>query len=197
MRCQWAINHQLEQDYHDIEWGVPVYDDQKLFEILTLEGAQAGLSWLTVLKKRKNYNQLFSNFEIEIVANYTDKQISEILQNPGIIRHKLKINSVVTNAKCILKTQKEYDSFAKYIWSFVDFKPIDNAYKIPGEVPSETEISKRMSKDLKKRGFKFVGSTICYAFMQASGMVNDHTTNCFRYRVIKANNLQLRITPSN
>lgn len=186
MRCQWATHHKLEEDYHDKEWGVPVYNDQKLFELLTLEGAQAGLSWLTVLKKRQNYIALFSNFDIERVANYDAQKIAEILQNPGIIRNKLKVNSAVTNAKGILELQKEFGSFAKYIWSFVDYKPVQNNFQSMREVPAETEISKRMSKDLKKRGFKFVGSTICYAFMQATGLVNDHTTDCFRYKGIKS-----------
>lgn len=185
MRCQWATHHQLEQEYHDTEWGIPVYDDRKLFELLTLEGAQAGLSWLTVLKKRKNYIELFSKFDIEQVSQYDEHQIAAILKNPGIIRHKLKINSVVINAKAILKVREDYGRFAKYIWSFVDFKPLQNEFKSINDVPAETEISKRMSKDLKKRGFKFVGSTICYAFMQAAGLVNDHTTDCFRHSYIK------------
>ncbi len=186
MRCSWATHHQLEQDYHDQEWGVPVYDDTKLFEMLTLEGAQAGLSWLTVLKKRKKYVQLFSEFDIESVSNYSEDIIQDILKNPGIIRNKLKVNSVVSNAKCILEVQEEFGSFATYIWSFVDYKPIQNGFTTHEEVPAETDISKHMSKDLKKRGFKFVGSTICYAFMQAVGMVNDHTTDCFRYEIVKA-----------
>ena len=146
-RCRWAKHHEIEQKYHDEEWGVPVYDDHKLFEMLTLEGAQAGLSWLTVLKKRENYVELFSNFDIKVVANYTESQIDEILQNPGIVRNKLKINSVVTNANCILKIQNEYGSFAKYIWSFVDFKPIQNEFTTQQEAPAETELSKQMSKD--------------------------------------------------
>jgi len=185
MRCKWATHHELEQRYHDEEWGVPVYDDEKLFELLTLEGAQAGLSWLTVLKKRQHYIALFSNFNIKKVAAYDQNQIAAILQNQGIIRHKLKVNSVVTNANCILKIQESYGSFAKYIWSFVDGKPIQNNFTPADQVPAETTISKLMSKDLKKKGVKFVGSTICYAFMQAVGLVNDHTTSCFRHAHIK------------
>jgi len=186
MRCQWATHHELEQDYHDMEWGVPVYNDQKLFELLTLEGAQAGLSWLTVLKKRESFNTLFSDFNIKKVANYNETQIAEILQNPGVIRNKLKIHSVVTNANCIIQVQHEYGSFATYIWSFVNFKPIQNEFQTMKDVPAETDVSKRMSKDLKKRGFKFVGSTICYAFMQAAGLVNDHTSDCFRHNYVKS-----------
>ena len=186
MRCKWATHHQLEQDYHDKEWGVPVYDDTKLFEMLTLEGAQAGLSWLTVLKKRENYACLFSEFDVESVSTYHEDTIQDILKNPGIIRNKLKVNSVVCNAKQILKVQEEFGSFANYIWSFVDYKPIQNGFKTHEEISADTKISKQMSRDLKKRGFKFVGATICYAFMQAAGLVNDHTTDCFRHDTVKA-----------
>ena len=180
-RCEWARKTEHEKDYHDNEWGVPLYDDRLLFEFLILEGAQAGLSWSTVLAKRDNYRVAFDNFDPKIVANYTTEKIEELLQNPGIIRNKLKINSAVTNAKLFLKIVGEFGSFNKYIWSFVDGKPITNSWISLKEVPATTPISDAMSKDLKKRGFKFVGSTICYAFMQATGMVNDHTVDCFRY----------------
>lgn len=183
-RCAWCGTDQLYVKYHDDEWGVPVHDDRKLFEMLNLEGAQAGLSWITILKKRENYLELFDNFDAEKIVNYSEKKIEMILQNSGIVRNKLKVNSVVTNAKAFLEIKNEFGSFDKYIWQFVDGKQIINKINHINEVPVKTEISDAMSKDLKKRGFKFVGSTICYAFMQAVGMVNDHTTDCFRYKVL-------------
>lgn len=181
-RCAWSTDDPLYIDYHDHEWGVPVYDDQKLFEMLILEGAQAGLSWITILKKRENYRQAFDRFDPEIVAQYDETKISELLQNEGIVRNRLKINAAVVNAKAFLQIQKEFGSFHSYIWQFVGGQPIVNHWSSLKEVPASTKESDTMSKDLKKRGFKFVGSTICYAFMQATGMVNDHTTDCFRYK---------------
>ena len=181
-RCEWCGTDPLYVKYHDEEWGVPVHDDRKLFEFLILEGAQAGLSWITILKKRENYIKAFDNFDPLKVSRYSEKKIEKLLQNPGIVRNKLKINSAVGNAKAFLKIQKEYGSFDKYIWSFVGGKPIINKWKSLKEIPVTTKESDAMSTDLKKRGFKFVGSTICYAFMQAVGMVNDHTKKCFRYR---------------
>lgn len=182
-RCGWVgeKSTQLDIDYHDNEWGVPVHDDNKLFEFLILEGAQAGLSWQTILKKRENYRKAFSNFDPKKVAMYTQKDINMLLQNEGIVRNKLKINGAVMNAKLFLEIQKEYGSFDKYIWKFVDYKPIKNHFEKLSDIPATTKESDNMSKELKKRGFKFVGSTICYAFMQAVGMTNDHTLECFRY----------------
>jgi DNA-3-methyladenine glycosylase I len=181
IRCEWSGSDPLYTKYHDEEWGIPVHDDQKLFEMLILEGAQAGLSWITVLKKRENYRKAFDNFDAIKISKYSDKKVEKLLENAGIIRNRLKINSTVGNAKAFLKVQKEFGSFDKYIWQFVDHKPITNKFKSLKDLPAKTEISDKMSKDLKKRGFKFVGSTICYAFMQATGMVNDHSTDCFRY----------------
>lgn len=182
IRCLWCGSDPLYTKYHDEEWGVPVHDDRKLFEMLTLEGAQAGLSWITVLKKRDNYRKAFNNFDVVKISKYSEKKIAKLLENPGIIRNRLKVNSTVTNAKAFIKIQNEFDSFDKYIWQFVDYKPILNKFTTLKNLPAKTEISDEMSKDLKKRGFKFVGSTICYAFMQATGMVNDHVTDCFRYK---------------
>jgi DNA-3-methyladenine glycosylase I len=181
-RCKWVGNDLLLLDYHDNEWGVPIHDDRLLFEFLNLEGAQAGLSWLTVLKKRENYRALFDNFDPIKIAKYNSKKIESILQNPGIIRNRLKVEAVVTNAKAYLNVLKDWGSFNQYIWHFVNDKPIQNSWDHFRKVPASTEISDQMSKDLKKRGFKFSGSTICYAFMQAVGMVNDHTTDCFCYK---------------
>lgn len=180
-RCQWVNDDPLYLEYHDQEWGKPIYDDQKLFEFLIFEGAQAGLSWITVLKKRESYRAAFANFDATKIAKFTPQKIETLMLNPGIIRNRLKINAAVINAQEYLKIQKEFGSFKKYIWNFVDGKPIKNHWRSLGEVPTSTEISDQMSKDLKKRGFKFVGSTICYAFMQAVGMVNDHTTDCWCY----------------
>ena len=179
-RCGWAKND-LAVRYHDAEWGVPQHDDRKLFEFLILEGAQAGLSWDTILRKRENYRAAFDDFDFEKIALYDETKIAELLQNEGIIRNRLKIASAISNAKSFLKIREEFGSFDKYIWSFVDGKPVKNARKNLSEVPAKTEISDAMSKDLKKRGFNFVGSTIMYAFMQACGLVNDHTVDCFRY----------------
>jgi DNA-3-methyladenine glycosylase I len=180
-RCTWAKND-LAIHYHDTEWGVPLHDDQRLFEFLILEGCQAGLSWDTVLQKRDNYRKAFDNFDAEKIAKYDDKKCAELLQNQGIIRNRLKIASAVRNAKCYLQVVEKEGSFDKYIWSFVDGKPIVNVWENIKQVPASTPISDAMSKDLKKRGFNFVGSTIMYAFMQATGMVNDHLTSCYRYK---------------
>jgi DNA-3-methyladenine glycosylase I len=182
MRCGWVNEDPLYIDYHDNEWGVPVHDDRHLFEMLNLEGAQAGLSWYTVLKKRESYREAFDGFDPQIIVNYDDKKLNELLENPGIVRNRLKIASVVQNAKAFLKVQEEFGTFDSYIWGFVGGKPINNRWTDMSQVPATTEISDAMSKDLKKRGFKFVGSTICYAYMQAVGMVNDHNQTCFRYK---------------
>ena len=183
-RCAWAGTDELYSTYHDNEWGVPVYDDQKLFEMLILEGAQAGLSWSTILKKRQNYHDAFDQFDIQKIIYYDEGKIENLLKNPGIVRNRLKINSVILNARAFMQVQSEFGSFSAYIWSFVNGKPEINAWKSLNELPAKTSVSDIMSRDLKKRGFKFVGSTICYAFMQAVGMVNDHTTDCFRYNEI-------------
>ena len=180
-RCSWATN-ELNIPYHDTEWGVPVHDDNKLFEFLILEGAQAGLSWDTILRKREAYRIAFDNFDPAKVARFTDAKKAKLMANEGIIRNRLKIASAVRNAEAFLNVQREFGSFDKYVWSFVGGKPIDN--KLKGGVPSKTEISDSISKDLKKRGFTFVGSTIMYAFMQATGMVNDHLVTCFRYKEV-------------
>jgi DNA-3-methyladenine glycosylase I len=180
-RCAWvASSGPLDQEYHDTEWGVPLYDDQKLFEFLCLEGAQAGLSWSTILKKRENYRAAFSNFDVDKVARYSETKCASLLTNPGMVRNRLKVHAFIKNAKAYQVVQKEWGDFATYIWSFVDHTPIQNNWKSPKQIPSSTEIAENMSKDLKKRGFTFVGPTICYAFMQATGMVNDHTIDCFR-----------------
>ncbi len=180
-RCPWVGADSLYEAYHDFEWGVPVHDDHRLFEMLTLEGAQAGLSWLTVLKKRQNYRDLFSNFDPAAVALFSEAKIEELLGDPGIIRNRLKVQSTVTNARAVLEVQEEFGSLDAYLWSFAGGEPKLNAWRSLEEIPTSTAESDALSKDLKKRGFRFVGTTICYAFMQAVGMVNDHTTNCFRY----------------
>ena len=180
-RCQWAKD-EPNLTYHDKEWGRPQHDDQKLFEFLLLEGAQAGLSWVTILKRRNGYKKAFSNFDAIKVSKYSQKHVLKLLQDESIIRNKLKINSAINNAKQFLKVQKEFGSFDKYLWGFVNHKPIKNKFKNFSEIPASTEISEKLSKDLKKRGFSFVGPTICYALMQAIGMVNDHTSECFLYR---------------
>lgn len=180
-RCEWAKDDLMTQ-YHDNEWGIPIHDDQKLFEMLILEGAQAGLSWSTILKRRKTYRKAFSNFDPRKVSKYTQKDVNRLLKDDGIIRNRLKIQSTINNAKQFLAIQKEFGSFDTYIWSFVDNKPITNNYKKLDDIPASTPLSDKISKDLKKRGFNFVGSTICYAFIQAIGMTNDHTANCFRYK---------------
>lgn len=181
-RCQWSTKHQHEQDYHDNEWGVPVYDDRHLFEMLTLEGAQAGLSWSTVLAKRTGYKKAFCNFDIEAVANYSSQKIEALKSDSSIVRNKLKIASTISNAQAIIKVQNEFGSFSKYLWSFVNHKSVQNNFATYDEVPASTELSDRLSKDLKKRGFKFTGTTICYAYMQGIGMVNDHVLSCFRHK---------------
>lgn len=178
-RCDWATHSEIEAQYHDQEWGVPSYDDRYLFELLTLEGAQAGLSWLTVLKKRQGYKDLFFNFDIEKVARIDAEEQAIIVQDARIIRHKGKIASTVKNAQAILNIQQEFGSFSDYLWSFVSHKPIQNTWTNSSEVPAQTELSQQLSKALKKRGFSFVGSTICYAYMQAVGLVNDHLPDCF------------------
>jgi DNA-3-methyladenine glycosylase I len=183
-RCGWAGPDPIYIDYHDREWGVPVYDDRLLFEFLILEGAQAGLSWITILKKRDNYRRAFSNFEPEKVARFTPVKIERLLQNPGIIRNRLKLESAIKNARALLDVRQEYDSFSDFIWQFVDGSPIQNHWRNDRNVPASTRQSEAMSRELKKRGFNFVGPTICYAFMQAVGMVNDHVTGCFRHQQI-------------
>lgn len=180
-RCDWVTDDPLYVDYHDNEWGKPTHDDQELFEMLCLEGAQAGLSWITILRRRENYRSAFDYFDPEIVCNYDEDKINELLQDEGIIRNKLKVRSVVTNAQAFLMVKDEFGTFDNYIWKFVDEKPILNNWRDHASVPAQTLESEQMSKDLKKRGFKFVGPTICYAFMQATGMVNDHTKDCFLY----------------
>jgi DNA-3-methyladenine glycosylase I len=184
-RCDWANGSARYQAYHDNEWGVEVHDDRVLFEFLVLEGAQAGLSWSTILKKREGYRKAFDNFDARKISAYTEDTIAALLNNPEIVRNRLKINSVVTNARAFLKVQKEFGSFDKYIWQFVKGTRIQNAWNNIHEIPANTPESDAMSKDLKKRGFTFVGSTICYAFMQAVGMVNDHVTGCFRYKMLR------------
>jgi DNA-3-methyladenine glycosylase I len=178
--CEWAVSD-LAKAYHDKEWGVPVHDDRKLFEFIVLDGAQAGLSWETILKKREAYRAAFDNFEPDIVARYGDDKIAELLGNAGIVRNRLKINSAVRNAGAYLKVQEEFGSFDTYIWGFVDGRPIVNHYKVLREIPAYTAESDAMSKNLKARGFNFVGTIICYAFMQAAGLVNDHVVNCPRH----------------
>jgi DNA-3-methyladenine glycosylase I len=184
-KCSWALSSPLEESYHDLEWGVPVHDDRLLFEFLILEGAQAGLSWVTILKKREEYRTAFDNFKAGIIARYDNNKINSLLVNPGIVRNKLKINAAVINAVAFLDVQESFGSFNAYIWRFVDGRPLNNAWNTHADIPVSTRISELMSKDLKKRGFKFVGGTICYAFMQATGMVNDHTVDCYRHAEIK------------
>ncbi len=181
IRCEWAAE-EPNLSYHDKEWGRPEHDDQKLFEFLILEGAQAGLSWITILKRREGYRKAFSNFDVKKVAKYNQKQKEKLLKDESIIRNRLKISSAVNNAQQFLKVQQEFGTFDKYIWSFVNNKPIKNKFKKLSDLPASTLISEKMSKNFKKRGFNFVGPTICYALMQAIGMVNDHTFGCFRYQ---------------
>ncbi|HET8808902.1 MAG TPA: DNA-3-methyladenine glycosylase I [Flavobacteriaceae bacterium] len=180
-RCSWCRGDELYETYHDQEWGVPVYDDRKLFEFLILETFQAGLSWITILRKRENFRKAFDGFDYKKIAHYSEDKIQELLQNPGIIRNKLKVRAAVSNAQAFIKIQGEFGSFSNYIWGFVDGKPIKNVWETNKEVPATTALSDKLSKDLKKRGFKFVGSTVIYAHMQATGMVNDHTIDCFRH----------------
>lgn len=183
-RCSWCESSDLDRHYHDTEWGVPVHDDQHLFEMLILEGAQAGVSWHVVLQKRAHYKKLFANFDYKKLAKISDAKLESALLDPGIIRNRLKVFSIRTNAIAFLGVQKEFGSFDEYIWQFVDGKPIVNRRRSMKEVPSKTTESEAMSKDLKKRGFKFIGSTICYAYMQGIGMVNDHQVSCFRYKQV-------------
>jgi DNA-3-methyladenine glycosylase I len=182
-RCSWCEGSEIYEKYHDEEWGVPVYDDKKIFEFLILEGAQAGLSWLTILKRREGYRKAFANFDVKKVAKFTAKDVEKLMQDTGIIRNRLKIQSAITNAQHFIEVQKDFGSFSKYIWSFVGGKPIVNKLTDWKTMPAMTSESDALSKDLKKRGFKFVGSTIIYAHMQATGMVNDHVVSCFRYKV--------------
>ncbi|CCO44821.1 3-methyladenine DNA glycosylase 1 [Vibrio nigripulchritudo SOn1] len=181
--CAWAMNHELEREYHDAEWGIPVYDDKVLFEFITLEGAQAGLSWITILKKREGYRAAFEDYDIEKLATFDEDNVPHIIENFDVVKHKGKIASVYSNARAAIELQKEYGSLSKALWQFVDGKPLINSWKTMDQVPVSTEQSKAMSKFLKKKGFKFVGETICYAFMQAVGMVNDHLVDCPRYNV--------------
>ena len=183
-RCEWANRGEFEQSYHDNEWGVPIHDDRSLFEFLILEGAQAGLSWSTILKKREGYREAFDNFDARRISKYSEKDISMLLTDSGIIRNRLKISATITNARAFLQLQREFGSFDNYIWQFVNGKQIRNSWKKLTDIPTSTCESDAMSRDLKKRGFKFVGTTICYAFMQAVGMVNDHVVDCFRYRIL-------------
>jgi len=184
-RCEWCGSDPLYIAYHDEEWGVPVHDDRLLFEFLILEGAQAGLNWLTILKKRENYRKAFHDFDVDTISKYKEGDMRRLLADPGIVRNRLKIESAIKNARSVLDIRGEYGSLDSYLWRYVDGAPRQNAWRSMGEIPSRTKISDALSKDLKKRGFKFVGSTICYAFMQAVGMANDHTTDCFRYKQVK------------
>jgi len=181
IRCGWCKNDPLYMAYHDTEWGIPLYDDEKLFEFLILETFQAGLSWITILRKRENFRNAFDHFDYKKIAKYSEAKYEELLLDAGIIRNKLKIKATISNAVAFMDVQKEFGSFSNYIWRFTDGKPIKNKWKTPSELPVTTELSDIVSKDLKKRGFKFVGSTVIYAHMQATGMINDHVTECFRY----------------
>ena len=184
-RCAWPGDDALYQKYHDTEWGVPLHDDQRLFEFLILEGAQAGLSWITILRKRDNYRAAFDDFDAKRIAAYDANKIESLLQNAGIVRNRLKVQSAIINAQKYLDVRDEFGSFDKFIWQFVDGKPKQNKRRSIADIPASTPESDAMSKELKRRGFKFVGSTICYAHMQATGMVNDHTMDCFRYRELQ------------
>ena len=184
-RCEWANRSELEQSYHDNEWGVAINDDRSLFEFLVLEGAQAGLSWSTILRKREGYRKVFDNFDVQKISQYSENDVSRLLVNSEIIRNRLKINATITNARAFLQVQEQFGGFDHYIWLFVNGRPIQNSWNKMTDIPSSTPESEAMSKDLQKRGFKFVGSTICYAFMQAVGMVNDHVIGCFRYEELK------------
>lgn len=183
-RCKWANHSSIMKEYHDNEWGTPIHDDRLLFEFLILEGAQAGLSWSTILQKRGNFRKAFDNFEADKIVQYNNQKIEELLNNEGIIRNRLKINAIITNAKAFLEVQKDFGSFDKYIWKFVNYKTVINKFKELSELPTKTKQSEIMSKDLKKRGFKFVGPTICLSFMRAIGLHNDHVIDCFRYHEI-------------
>ncbi|MGQ0523498.1 MAG: DNA-3-methyladenine glycosylase I [Betaproteobacteria bacterium] len=184
-RCAWALASAPLRDYHDLEWGVPVREEHHWFELLTLEGAQAGLSWNTILAKRASYRAAFAGFDPARVARFGNREVAVLLKNPGIVRHRLKIESTITNAQAFLRVQHEFGGFDRYVWRFVDGKPLHNRWTAPEQVPASTPQSDALSKDLRKRGFRFVGTTICYAFMQATGLVNDHLVGCFRYRLVK------------
>ena len=184
LRCDWCIGDPLYEQYHDEEWGVPVYDDNKLFEFLILETFQAGLSWITVLRKRENFRAAFDDFNYKKIAKYNQYKIDTLLENAGIIRNRLKIKATITNAQAFMAIQDEIGSFSEYIWKFTDGKPIKNTFKSMSDIPANTALSDTISKDLKKRGFKFVGTTVIYAHMQATGMVNDHIVDCFRYKEV-------------
>lgn len=186
IRCAWCGEDPLYRSYHDQEWGVPVKDDATLFEFLILETFQAGLSWITVLRKRENFRKAFDNFDYKTIAGYDQKKIDNLLQDAGIIRNKLKVQATITNAMAFIKIQREFGSFSNYIWGFVDGKPIQNTFKNMKELPANTPLSDTISKDLKQRGFKFVGTTVVYAHMQATGMVNDHVLDCFRYKEVQS-----------
>ncbi|MBS0369811.1 MAG: DNA-3-methyladenine glycosylase I [Proteobacteria bacterium] len=186
VRCAWCGDAPLYQAYHDEEWGVPLHDDRALFELLTLEGAQAGLSWITVLRKRENYRQAFAGFDPAVVAHFTEADQAALLANPGIVRNRLKVASTIDNARAFLEIQAEFGSFDAWLWRFVDGQPIHNSLRSLADAQASTPLSDQLSKALKKRGFRFVGTTICYAFMQAAGMVNDHTTDCFRHQEVVA-----------
>ena len=183
-RCAWCTADPVYQTYHDGEWGVPAHDDRRLFEMLVLEGAQAGLNWLTILKKREGYRRAFDNFDVEKVARYGPKQVHRLLNDSGIVRNRLKVESAVRNARAFLDVQSEFGSFDTFVWRFVDSTPMQNAWTSLSQIPARTEESDAMSQELKKRGFNFIGSTICYAFMQSVGLVNDHVTDCFRYKEV-------------
>jgi len=184
-RCVWAGDDPLYHKYHDEEWGVPLHGDKKLFEFLILEGMQAGLSWITILRKRKAFREAFDRFDYNKVAAYGDDKIQALLANEGIVRNRLKVHAAVTNARAFIRIREEFGTFNKYLWGFVDHQPIQNALKRHKDIPAKTALAETLSKDLKKRGFSFVGPTIIYAFMQATGMVNDHTTDCFRYQAVR------------
>lgn len=188
-RCEWCEKDPLYIKYHDTEWGVPIFDDQKIFEFLLLETFQAGLSWIIILKKREEFRKAFSNFNYKKIANYSNKKLEKLMLNPNIIRNKLKINAAKINAISFLKVQKEFGTFSKYVWDFIDGNPIQNNFSSTNELPKNSEISNRISTDLKKRGFQFVGSTIIYSHMQAMGMVNDHTIECFRHNEVIISNI--------
>ena len=184
IRCDWCKGDALYEAYHDLEWGVPLKDDHALFEFLILETFQAGLSWITVLRKRENFRDAFDNFDYKKIANYSEEKIEQLLSNAGIIRNKLKVRATITNAEAFMEVQKEFGSFTEYIWAFVNGTPIKNKFETMAQIPANTALSDSISKDLKKRGFKFVGSTVVYAHMQATGMVNDHIVSCFRYNQV-------------
>lgn len=184
-RCSWVTDDPIYINYHDSEWGVPLHDDKKLFEMLILEGAQAGLSWLTILKRRETYRIAYDGFDPETITKWDSKKINYLLKDPGIIRNRLKVESAIINARAYMEITDEFNSFDEFIWSFTDGRSIQNSWQELDKIPATTEESDRMSKELKRRGFKFSGSTICYAFMQAVGMVNDHVTDCFRYELVK------------